>query len=402
MTSRLPRRALLGVKLPRGGAAFTPEGMRVAGTTPGGTAVAAGVLPGDLLISVGSLPVRSPDELRAALQSAGALEVTDLVVERGGARISLPARVERRPVERIAGAEVILEEIRSRGARLRVIVTRPESALVSPAVLFIQGISCESIDFGGRSGAPILQLIRGLSGAGLVTMRIEKRGVGDSEGEACEAGGFDGEVEDKKAALRALAGYSFVDKRAIFAFGHSVGGMIAPLLEPLGLLRGVLVLGTSAFRWLDCVEASTRRQAILRGASPEDGERAARLEREDLERAIGDPGALAMIGGRGAAFHRELERANLAQAWADVKCPVLVLRGEFDWVVGEEEQAAIARIVNERRPGCAEIQMIPGVDHLMTRHESLGESLRSYGGGAFDPAVVTAAVAFVRRILAGS
>jgi pimeloyl-ACP methyl ester carboxylesterase len=230
-------------------------------------------------------------------------------------------------------------------------------------------------------------------------MRLEKRGVGDSEGEGCEGAGFDGEVEDVKAALCALAGYAFVDARAIFAFGHSVGGMVAPLLEPLGLVSGYIALGTSAARWLDCVEASTRRQALLRGASPAESERAARSEREAIERAIQDPGSRALVGGRGAAFHRELQATDLANAWAEVSRPVLVLRGELDWVVSEEEQAAIARIVNDRRPGLAETQKINGIDHLMARHESLAESLRSYGHGAFDPAVTEAASAFVRRVL---
>ena len=51
------RRALLGVELPRDGEVFTPEGMRVAGVVAGSMAHAAGVLPGDLLLRLGSWPV---------------------------------------------------------------------------------------------------------------------------------------------------------------------------------------------------------------------------------------------------------------------------------------------------------------------------------------------------------
>lgn len=395
------RRALLGVELPRDGEAFTPEGMRVAGVVAGSMAHAAGVLPGDLLLRVGSWPVRSPVELRAALRGAGALDFVEIVVSRGGAPVSLAARVERRPAERIAGAEVRYDEIVSRGARLRVIVTRPEGAVKSPAMLFIQGISCESIDHGGRPRAPLVRFIERWSEAGLVTMRLEKRGVGDSEGEGCEREGFDGEVEDVKAALRALAGYAFVDARGIFVFGHSVGGMIAPLLAPLGVIRGSVVLGTSAARWLDCVEASTRRQLRLRGATADDSERTARIERAAIERAIQDPSANGVVGGRGGAFHRELQAKDLTRAWAEVNHPLLVLYGEHDWVVSEEEHAAITRIVNDRRPGGAEMQTLAGLDHLMTRHGSLDESLRSYGAGELDPAVAEVSSAFVRRVLAG-
>jgi hypothetical protein len=267
-------------------------------------------------------------------------------------------------------------------------------------MLFIQGISCDSVELGGRPSGPLLRLIEGWSGAGLVTMRLEKRGVGDSEGEGCESGGFNVEVEDVKAALRALAGYTFVDARAIFAFGHSVGGMIAPLLAPLEVLRGSIGFGTSAARWLDCLEAGTRRQLLLRGAGPVESDRLARREREELERAIRDPSAQINVGGRGAAFHRELQAKDLARAWVEVNHPVLILHGEHDWVVSEEEHVAIARIVNERRPGAAEMRTLAGLDHLMTRHESLEDSLRAYGGGAFDPALVDVTSAFVRRVLA--
>jgi dienelactone hydrolase len=401
MTSSLARRAVLGVELPP--EAFTPEGMRVAGVVAGSMAEVAGVLPGDLLARLGPWPLRSAIELRAALREAGALEVVELTVLRGGAKLSLAARVERRPAERIEGAEVLYDEINSGGARLRVIVTRPEGAQRSPAVLVIQGISFDSVDLGGRPDSPLFRLIQALSGAGLVTMRLERRGVGDSEGESCESTGFNEQVEDVKVAVRALAAYPFVDARAIFAFGHSVGGMIAPLLEPLGVLRGYIVFGTSSARWLDCVEASTRRQLLPRGIPPADCERMGRLDREELERGIQGLGPMPWSGGApGAAFHRELQATDLARAWAEVKRPVLLVHGEYDCVVGEEEHAEIARILSEGRPGGAEVQMqnIPGLDHSMMRQESMKASL-GYGSGAFDPALVDATVAFVRRVLDG-
>lgn len=400
MAAPLARRALLGIELPRSGEVFSPAGMRAAGVVAGSMAQAAGVMPGDLVVRLGPWPLRSRGELRAALRGAGALDSVDIGVEREGAQISLTARVARYPDEKIDGVDTHYDQIDASGARLRVIVTRPSGADRSPAVLFIQGISTDSVDFGARPGAPIFQLIKEWSAEGLVTMRVEKRGVGDSEGEDCETTGFDVEVEDVRAALRALAGYSFVDPQAIFVFGHSVGGMIAPLLAPVEAVRGVIGLGTSAARWLDCVEASARRQHLLRGIAPSEVDRAARREREELERAMNDPGARAVVEGRSAAFHRELQDKDLARAWAQVNCPALLLHGELDWVVSEEEHAAIAQIVNERRPGGAELLKIPGLDHLMTRHPSLEQSIRFYGAGAFDPSLAELTSAFIRRALA--
>ena len=62
-------------------------------------------------------------------------------------------------------------------------------------------------------------LFRAWRGDGFVTMRLEKRGVGDSEGEAPERGGFATEIADVSAALAALSRYDFVDPDAVFVFG---------------------------------------------------------------------------------------------------------------------------------------------------------------------------------------
>jgi len=45
-----------------------------------------------------------------------------------------------------------------------------------PAVLFVQGLSVSTMDFA------FPDLFAGLRDEGFVTMRVEKRGVGDSEG----------------------------------------------------------------------------------------------------------------------------------------------------------------------------------------------------------------------------
>jgi dienelactone hydrolase len=396
----LPRRISLGIALPQGGA-FTAEGMGVAAVVPGSMAAEAGLEPGDVVTAVDGMPLRSMEELRAVTRAVADHAAVTIAVSRGGAPVLGRARVAARPAEHIEGHSVRYEHVLAAdGARLRTIVTRPVSGGPHPAVLFLQGIGRDSLDFGAAPSAPIARLLHGWAAAGLVTMRVEKRGVGDSDGAEVD---FDTELADDRAALHALAADPAVDP-------HSVGGMIAPLLAAEALagdagdspvreepntirllseqgpsIRGVVLFGTSAARWFDCLAASTRRQLALRGA-PED-EIAGAVERERREG----------FGVRTAEYHAQLQARDLGEAWDRTSCDVLVLAGQHDWVVGEDEQRAVHDRIAARRPGTVEMLFLPGTDHWMTRHADLEESLRNAGRGAFDERLVTAPAAWMRR-----
>ena len=374
---KLPRRVSLGIALPAD-LAFTPRGMRVAGVVPGSMADAAGLLPGDLLVALAPpiMPLRSPEELRVATRYAAFVETITFLVERAGVSFEREVRVTKCPVETLFGHEVHYDHVSAGGARLRTIITRPIAPARHPAVLFLQGIARDSLDFAANPDAPLGLLIQGWAREGFVTMRVDKRGVGDSDGEEA---GFEADVDGYREGLDALAAYDFVDPGAIFLFGHSVGGMIAPLLAGERSTRGVMVYGTSAARWSVCLEASTRRQLALRGEGASEIERAVAHERSEL------------FGAGSGAYHAELEARDLAAAWGKVTCPALVILGEHDWVVGEDEQLAIAARAS------AEVLRLPGTDHLMTRHASLEESLRAYGRGDFDERLVRETAIWMRQ-----
>ncbi len=103
-----PGRAWLGVstvpvEAPRGYEALFGDGRKVAllvaGLEAGGPAAAAGILVGDLLVSVGGMTTASPGELRAALDTARPGEALAVKLLRSGAALSLEARPGRAPEE---------------------------------------------------------------------------------------------------------------------------------------------------------------------------------------------------------------------------------------------------------------------------------------------------------------
>ncbi|HEY5952296.1 MAG TPA: alpha/beta fold hydrolase [Kofleriaceae bacterium] len=371
MSERLPRRAYLGAELPGDNEAFTTDGVRIAAVIDNTMAARAGLRAGDVMVSLAARSLHDLRELAAALRAAGHATTTELVYLRDGARHTATVDVEALPQ---ASCESY-GELAVDGARLRTIATHADSARA--LVLVIQGIACESVDCALDRDAPLAVLVDGLTRAGYDTLRFDKRGVGDSEGSACNATDFHTELADARAVLD----YARRLGVPLVLFGHSVGGIIATQLADAA--AAIAVFGTPVMRWLDCLLDSTERQLRMRGAS--DADIAQQLA------AIRDLARAGELNGRCAAYHEQLHALDLEAAWRAVDVPVLVLRGEHDWVVRADDQARIAELAR----GSTTIVDLPGLDHLFGAHEDRAASLRNYGAASADHSVVDATVAWL-------
>ena len=75
-----------------------------------------------------------------------------------------------------------------------------------------------------------------------------------------------------------LAAAALVDPGRIFLFGHSMGGVMAPLLAAEEPVRGVAVYGTVFRTWFEYLVENVRRQSRLSGADFAAVEKAVRDE----------------------------------------------------------------------------------------------------------------------------
>ena len=393
--SALPRRPLLGLEL--------GDDLVVARVDAAGTASSAGVLRSDVLVALNGVALRDGGHLveRARELIVGSPVIFSVL--RDGVRLDLTAPAIALPLESIDGGVVELSHVRVGQHRLRTIVTTPSAAPpLDAAILYLQGLDCASCEHPLEPQHPESALLAELTRSGLCTMRIERRGVGDSEGPPCRDTTLDDELAMARAAINELRKRS----ERVFLFGHSVGGMIAPLVARGGV-AGVIVFGTSPMRWHDCIVGTTARQRALAGLAVDPRWTAlhAAICCEGLtpeEAFARDPRLRALesadcrgryLFGRHASFFQKLQRIELLDAWRSIVAPTLALHGEYDFVCTEGDAASIAEATR------GEHVELPKIGHDGRAHESLHAAFRDPGAGTPSDAIAEATLSFVRALL---
>lgn len=326
--------------------------------------------------------------------------------------------------EGLRGVQVVRELIPTDiGFRVQTILTRPTGATRRlPAVLFIHWLSCDPVSMAPNAvdGWSLMQ--RGLiERSGLVVMRTEKPGLPGSEreGPPCSQLDYETDLATHRSALRALQSSPWVHPDSIVIFGASMGGTMAPLLARGIKPLGVMVWGTTGYSWRDHLLALDRRVLRLRGLSDStieatmpshsrlhnaylvDRRSPADLTRQD---AILDSAWRRMIGtaadnqyGRPFAFHQQAHHADWPAAWGEIRVPVLIAYGEYDWIMAPDEHMRIRDLVSRNNPSAVAMLARPRTDHHFAVFDSLADAFADRAGRP-DPTVIDALLDWVARL----
>jgi alpha-beta hydrolase superfamily lysophospholipase len=377
---------------------------------PGTSAAEGDFKEGDVILAVGGAKVTGIPAFLKRVAEARAGDVLTIDVVRDGVKSEKRVTLKEMPREKGDGYDVIYDSVTSRGARQRTIVTRPKGEGCHPAVLLLQGgHTCFPIDTPVGQPTGFTWIAGDLTRHGYVTMRVERPGCGDSEGGPLRDVDFDTELDGYKEALRALKELAFVDADNVFLFGHSMGGIMAPLVAVEVSVRGIAVYGTGAGTWFEAVFGQRRRLASLDGTKPAEVNRELlrqarfwypllvekKTPREILEK---DPELQKLgwvtddkyVGERHYKFHHQLTDKNLTEAWTTVgemrlsvggKTPakplhprVLAIWGTSDWLVDRASTAWIAEVVNWVKSGNGTFVALDAIDHFYFRAASAEES----------------------------
>ncbi|HXA00123.1 MAG TPA: alpha/beta hydrolase [Candidatus Dormibacteraeota bacterium] len=282
-----------------------------------------------------------------------------------------------------------------KGQRIRTIVTRPKNASGKvPAIFFVGWLSCDSVEYvNGETDAFGAIFWRLIEQSGFATMRMDKPGVGESQGD-CAKTDFQTELDSYRAAFESLPKHSFVDQDKIFVVGLSNGGGTSPLVAGNHSVRGYVAASSWGRTWYE------HMLELERGRLSHDSQLPP-AQITDSMKGFSDfyslylmhgqtPGQILTARpewkslwydepdgqyGRPAAFYQQLQALNLGKVWQEVSAPVLVLHGTADTIMSRADSFAIADTVNRTHPGNAEFVEIEGGDHLLASHDKLIESV---------------------------
>ena len=241
-------------------------------------------------------------------------------------------------------------------------------------------------------------LASGLARRGIVVLRFDDRGTGESAGEPVEVSG----ATTVDLATDALAAVDFLSEQPEVAagrvgvIGHSEGGLIAPIVanDAPELVAFLVVLAGPAVAGAEVLERQTADVLTAEGAPAEIVEwsvewtsqlieiaasdlpapEAAEAMREVADAAIASapPGAVpddasGVVEATIAAFTDPWMRFFLAYdpapALADLQQPVLVLFGGLDVQVAADVNASAAEAALANNPD-ASVAILDGLNHL--------------------------------------
>ena len=392
-------------------------GVIVKGIFPDTTASEGGIKEKDIILEINGNKISGVQDFISIVGSFKAGDELNIKIVRANEEIMKTLILKTMPEETSPDFDIIYTSLTVNNSELRVIITKPFGEGKFPSLFFIPGLSCISVDYPfDYYPNPYKSILYELTKRGFATMRIEKFGMGDSTGVNCKDIGFNEETEGFLKGLEFFKTFDFVDTENIFIFGHSMGGVIAPVIAEKVPVKGVMVYGTVSKVWTEYLMENIRRQEELEGADFAEIENNAR-EREEFfyhfysknltheEISKNYPrfkdyfDAEKYMYRRHYTFFQEIYNTNLAEKWKNTDSFVLSIWGEGDFVSTRGDHVLIADIVNRYHPGKGTYLQLKNSDHGFVEAESMEKSYNKEYGELFNPQIIEELYGWMNEIM---
>ena len=401
------------------------QGPKVAQIFANTTAETSGLIKDDIITHLNDAEIRTVPEFLATIRPLKPGTTITCRVVRDNKPRTIEFTLKEWPREKADDIVFRYDHVESGNKKLRTVISHPRNFGTKglPAVLYVQGIDCASIEATFPFAFPnrTRDFLYALTRAGVVVMRCEKSGVGDSTGPDCNELSLEEEVEDFAAAVKKLKTDPLVDPKQIYLFGHSAGGWVAPLVAQNVSVRGIRVYGTVVRPFAEYMVENHRRNRRLRNdLSPSQIEQQTVHLRQFLHHLLDKRKSPTDIlkqhpelrtiskrvfpkdlnrpyNVRNIDYFRDVNDLNMAEVWTTLRIPTLALCGEYEARTSPFEHQYIAEIVNRENPGYGEWKIIPKLDHGFATHESQSAAAKNEFKGPFGEQVVTEAVQWLRK-----
>lgn len=224
----------------------------------------------------------------------------------------------------------------NRGQKLYGMLHLPEKGDRAPAVGLYHGFTGTKIE----PHRIFVKVARELMQHGIVALRFDFRGSGESEGEFVDMT-VEGEISDALKSLDFLQAQPEVDADRLGVLGLSMGGLVAACVAG----RDARVRSLALWAALGMVE-----EAI---ASDEESRRA--TEQQLAERGFMDHEGNLL----GAGFHEGFPKIRPLEEVARYRGPALIIHGTADDMVNVQNATAFQRAIPVR----TELHLVQGANH---------------------------------------
>ena len=209
-------------------------------------------------------------------------------------------------------------------------------------------------------------IAQALSKEGFVTLRYDKRGIGNSTG---EGGDFpEPSLRDLKAAVAFLKDNQSVDPKRIALVGHSLGGLWA-LMEAAEDpdIAAICLMATAAKPYGEVLVEQIEWFVKAQGGNDTDVAAVVARQRaiyDQLRSGELDPATMPPS----ERYQYEFVKAIMDIAGADyakeIKCPALILNGDKDlFTVIPQESELLKQAFNEGKNQKVDLIIFPNLDH---------------------------------------
>ncbi|MEX0290995.1 MAG: alpha/beta hydrolase [Flavobacteriaceae bacterium] len=377
----------------------------------------AGFMSGDLLLKVDDVLISNENEWSDISYGLRAGKLTKVVALRGDEWVEAQLSFNALALEEHSNLDTFYEEVISTyGITQRTIITKPRKVGKQAAIILIGGLSCSSIEtYPGRSGNWVQTIKDLVEKSGMVVMRIEKPGVGDSEGD-CSKSDFLTDLAGYKAAIKSLKSKPYVDPNKIIVYGSSMGSALAPVLANEFDLAGVISDGTFFKTWYEHMLEIERRIRLFQGDTESEIVKKMNryyiplyygmlIEKKTYGEVVRDYPALAEYNyhgvehmyGRPLSYYHQLQDFDLAGAWEKVKVPVRILRGTNDWIMSSFDNHMIIEVLERNGHTDHVLYEYPGLDHWNTIHKTAKNSFEGKPG-SWDPNTINKIINWAKEI----
>ncbi|MEM9077699.1 MAG: PDZ domain-containing protein [Bacteroidota bacterium] len=393
-------------------------GAQISSIEPNSPLAKAGFLSNDIIVEVNGALVKDANTWSDMTYGLRASVETEIKALRNGELIERNVVFNPLSREEHEGLDTYYEEITSSyGISQRVIITKPKKSGKQPAVVLIGGLSCSSIEtYSGRRGTNWGKTIKSLvEKSNMVVMRIEKPGVGDSNGD-CSKADFLMDLEGYRSAIRYLKAKPYVDTSRIIVYGSSMGSALAPVLANEFNLAGVISDGTFFKTWYEhMLEIERRILSFQDNTESEIVEKMNKyyiplyhgmlIQKKTYQEVVEEYPALAEYNyhdpqhmyGRPMAYYQQLQDFDLAGAWEKVKVPVRILRGTNDWIMSSFDNKMIIEVLKRNGHKDHILYEYPNLDHWNTIHKSAKDSFLG-NPGEWDPGTINLIITWIQEI----